>query len=89
MTRRAVPFSQLPPHIQRKMRTRSAAALAQPEPEAPSRSSPRIQRRGPFDDPTHRCLACGREFTDWGPAERHVNGVHGGGTIQLILRQGD
>jgi hypothetical protein len=32
-----------------------------------------------------RCHRCGATFSAWAPAERHANGEHGGGRVELLL----
>jgi len=32
-----------------------------------------------------RCRECGRVYSEWAAIERHVNGRHGGGTIENVL----
>lgn len=32
-----------------------------------------------------RCRACGQTFTAYAPAERHVDQVHGGGRIEIVV----
>ncbi len=73
-------FADLDPATRRAIRKATAATPARTAPDAPRTARPRPPRPG---EPTHRCRACGATFTEWAPAERHVNAEHGGGVVQL------
>ena len=78
-------FGDLDPATRRAIRNGKAGAPARGR---PARARAPRQARSVFAEPTHRCKACGRTFTEWGPAERHVNGAHGGGTVEVLIDRG-
>lgn len=52
---------------------------------APVRPRPSRAEAPEEDGGSYRCHTCGQGFDAYRPAERHVNDVHRGGVVELVL----
>ena len=67
-----VRLSDLPPHVQAKIRARRPKLGSQPVPSGRRTAAPPGKAARP-DRPIYRCHGCGDTFTAWAPAERHAD----------------